>query len=369
LLLLCQKRADGEQVHDLAISSSGNSLVLIRDDVVRVVPLTVSNGDKVSWSGSAGDNTFPHGLEGFRPSQVCLLHQGSPEVTIAVSSEEGRQIRLLDLKGRLLAQITFKGPTSNHFIKMHFDSQRRLLLLANSLRGSVFAFKVSSGKQALQALVEWPIPKTLVDFVDALSEEPPSLFCVSTDGIAQLKLSAPLQALEGVAASVQEAPVSESEEEEEEEERERPISTDVSNKIQVDVETAVATDHESLNAPSPRSLPIRLASRRRELVETPSDTDESMRALEDSLLKNMSSMLESTLTAQAEKNAAARATDQAAEIERQEKLLSMVSSTLTKQTSKTLDASIRSESALLSGFIKALMRAQSEGACYRLLAS
>jgi hypothetical protein len=291
-------------VHDLAISSSGNSLVLIRDDVVRVVPLTVSNGDKVRWSSSGsglGDNTFPHGLEGFRPSQVCLLHQGSPEVTIAVSSDEGRQIRLLDLKGRLLAQITFKGPTSNHFIKMHFDSQRRLLLLANSLRGSVFAFKVSSGKQALQAMVEWSIPKTIVDFVDALSEEPPSLFCVSTDGIAQLKLSAPLQALEGIAASVKEAPDSESEEEEEEEEdRERPISTDVSNKIQVDVETAVATDHESLIAPSPRALPTRLsAARRRELVETPSDSDESMRALGDSLLKNMSSMLESTLTAQA----------------------------------------------------------------------
>jgi hypothetical protein len=65
-----------------------------------------------------------------------------------------------------------------------------------------------------------------------------------------------------------------------------------------------------------------------------------------------------------------RAADQAAELERQEKLLAMVSTTLTKQTSKALDASIRSESVSRAAVLSScLIRVQSGAICCRRLAS
>lgn len=330
----------------MAIDASGNGVwVLSSHEVFRVIVFF--------QNGKAGIRTMPPNIihRVHEPGQIQMLQHADGRAFVAISSRH--EVSILQTAGQIITTISFKNPTPSSFCKMHFDPMRALLLISNSDRGSIFAFELSpEGKPT--AMVEWSTPKNLVDFVDALAEDPPSLFCISTDGIAQLDLSQALDAFSSLASTSSinhSAPLNHLALENDTarqngvEESERPLSTDVRNKIKVDVEMAVATDHESA-APSPRLLPKHkpLASHKRDMRQSPaSDLD----GLEEILLKNLGSMLETTFGAQAEKAAASRAADQAAEIQRQEELLELVSSTLTKQTSKALDSSIRSESKIL----------------------
>lgn len=324
---------------DFAISRDGSVLAVLDDGQLRL--LDAQTMDEVSsffcLESSSESNAKLNLLED---------EDGHP-AGVAVASDAATKLKVFSLSGKLMHHLEMSRPAKEvpqeafyNFIA--YDAKLNLLLWSNTLRGSVFCLHValphqpqSSNAKAtstsdlafiqayltnkteqpdtaashpkIDRILELPSPKPVISFAPSLDSEP-SLFCMAPDGISEVHLPSEL-----LSNMVHEAERLSRVETEEKIRSEETKKVDLKDRILVEKETAVASDHEDVSnvikkmgrkkgkevIPEPveqkENIPPVVADSKKPEANTQSQQDDlaqKFKALEDSLTAKMSEQID-----------------------------------------------------------------------------
>ncbi|KAG0145251.1 hypothetical protein CROQUDRAFT_658934 [Cronartium quercuum f. sp. fusiforme G11] len=345
-------------------SPDGTAFAFVTDDGM----LTVRQTSKPHW-------TIMGGRLGGQSCVDKLEFIGGPKPSgFLVSRDNGRRVELVELNGTTLVEIIVEPPENereNCFGHVAYVTSSRTVLLSNSLRGSIFVFKLKldctedsieddasfietrrgiGGGMWVERYSELASPDPILSFVTDDGKTRPddslSVFNIHPKGIHQLFI--PRELVEDELPS-------------------EPERVSIAGGILVDVESIEQVDIRAASPPalsnrpiSPPLAPIQpkpLRTVRSKVRQTsvPAEfgnstnsnvstvTEESLRKLEERVVERLSTAFKAQIDNLERRWERERAEERVAETARQEQLLGMVSDALERNVRAVLETLVRDE--------------------------